>query len=44
MITEKNVSFKSEEDGRVDKVASAIVPRSIFFFFFSIIKVNGKGV
>ena len=44
MITEKNVSFKSEEDGRVDKVASAIVPRSIFSQADTIIKVNGKAV
>ncbi|MSU05963.1 RluA family pseudouridine synthase [Spirochaetales bacterium NM-380-WT-3C1] len=44
MITEKNVSFKSEEDGRVDKVASAIVPRSIFSQADTIIKVNGKSV
>ena len=44
MIVEKKESFICDTENRVDKVASTIVPRSIFSQADTKILVNGKSV
>ena len=44
MIVEKKESFICDTENRVDKVASSIVPRSIFSQADTKILVNGKSV
>ena len=44
MIVEKKALFNAPLDGRVDKVSSSFVPRSIFSSDDTIILVNDKRV